>query len=197
MLADFESGPTEPHWGDRWGDPETCEAYLEVRHRYLQPYLRPEQVIVEIGSGGGRWTQYLLPFATRLKVVELNPESFDHLRRRFSDQIEKLEFVVTTGSEMAGVPTGSIDLVFTFDVFVHLEPEVIGGYLTEIERVLRPGGIAIVHYSDKRKPIAAENPGFSEMDRERIEALLAATALTILAHDEEVMFHSNLVVLEK
>jgi SAM-dependent methyltransferase len=145
MLADFESGPTEPHWGDRWGDPETCEAYLEVRHRYLQPYLQPEQVIVEIGSGGGRWTQYLLPFATRLKVVELNPESFDHLRRRFSDQIEKLEFVVTTGSEMGGVPTGSIDLVFTFDVFVHLEPEVIGGYLTEIAGA--PGG------RDRNRPL--------------------------------------------
>jgi len=197
MLAEFEQGPEEPHWGDRWGDPETFEPLLEVRRRFVEPYLRPGLDVLEIGSGGGRWTQYLLPAARRLVVVELNPESFDHLRRRFPAHAERVDFHVTSGYEMGGVPDASIDLVFTFDVLVHVEPEGIGGYLGEIERVLRPGGRAVVHYGDKRKPIAAENPGFSDMDRARMEALLAATRLRVLEHDEEVMFHSNLVALEK
>src|SRR5215213_8668759 len=197
MLAEFEQGPDEPHWGDRWGDPETFEPLLEVRRRFVEPYLRPGLDVLEIGSGGGRWTQYLLPAARRLVVVELNPESLDHLRRRFPAHADRIEFHRTSGYEMAAVPDGSIDLVFTFDVLVHVEPEGIAGYLGEIERVLRPGGRAVVHYGDKRKPIAAENPGFSDMDRERMDALLAATRLRVLEHDEEVMFHSNLVALEK
>lgn len=197
MLAGFTQTADEPHWGDRWGDPETEEALLEVRRRFVEPYVRPGLDVLEIGSGGGRWTQYLLPAARRLVSVELNPESFDHLRRRFPRHADRMELYRTSGYEMAGVPDASIDLVFTFDVLVHVEPEGIGGYLLEIERVLRPGGRAVVHYGDKRKPVAAENPGFSDMDRARMEGLLAATRLRVLDHDEDVMIHSNLVALEK
>jgi len=198
MLTEFERDPgDEPYWGERWGDPETFAPLLEVRRRLLEPYLRPGQVVVEIGGGGGRWTRYLLPSAARLVVVELNPEAFEHLRRRFPADLERMEFHRTSGYDIAGVDDGAVDLVFTFDVFVHVEPAGIARYLAEIERVLRPGGRAIVHYADKRKPIAAENAGFSDMDRERMEALLAATGLTVLEHDDEVMFHSNVVVLER
>lgn len=197
MLAEFEESAQEPYWGDRWGDPETCEPYVEVHRRFVEPYLRPGLDVLEIGSGGGRWTQYLLPSARRLVVVELNPESFDHLRRRFPAYLDRLEFQRTNGYEMSGVSGASIDLVFTFDVFVHLEPDGIGNYLAEIERVLRPGGRAIAHYGDKRKPVAAENPGFSDMDRARMESLLGTARLGVLDHDDEVMCHSNIIVLEK
>ena len=197
MMSDWDASADEPNWGDRWGDPEQFEPLLEVRRRFVDPYLRPGLDVLEIGSGGGRWTQYLLPAARRLVIVEFNPESFDHLRRRFPAHADRLELYRTGGYEMDGVRDASIDLVFTFDVFVHLEPEGIGAYLGEIERVLRPGGRAVVHYGDKRKPIAAENPGFSDMDAERMTELLSRTRLRVLEHDTEVMFHSNLVALEK
>ncbi len=199
MLAEFEPSDDESHWGDRWGDPEDCPEYLEVRRRHLEPYLDPGADIVEIGAGGGRWTQYLLPSARRLIAVDLNPEAFDYLRHRFADHphLDRMEFHRTDGFDLRPVADGSIDLVFTFDVFVHLEPDGIGRYLVEIERVLRPGGRAVVHYGDKRKPIAARNPGFSDMDRDKMEGLLASTRLKVLAHDDEVMFHSNIVVLRR
>ena len=199
MLAEFEPSDDESHWGDRWGDPEDCPEYLEVRRRHLEPYLDPGADIVEIGAGGGRWTQYLLPSARRLIAVDLNPEAFDYLRHRFADHphLDRMEFHRTDGFDLRSVADASIDLVFTFDVFVHLEPDGIGRYLVEIERVLRPGGRAVVHYGDKRKPIAARNPGFSDMDRDKMDALLAATGLKVLAHDDEVMFHSNVVVLQR
>jgi SAM-dependent methyltransferase len=198
MLTEFERDPgDEPYWGHRWGDPETFAPLVEVRRRLLEPCLHPGQVVVEIGGGGGRWTKYLLRSARRLIVVELNPEAFEHLRRRFPADRDRMEFHCTSGYEMPAVGEGEVDLVFTFDVFVHIEPDGIARYLAEIERVLRPGGRAIVHYADKRKSIAAENRGFSDMDRERMEALLARTRLRVLEHDDEVMFHSNVVVLER
>ncbi len=196
MITEFEASDDEPHFGDRWGDPETFEPLLAVRKRFVDPYVRPGQTILEIGSGGGRLTQFLLD-AARLIVVDLNLAVFEYLRGRFADHLDKIQFYQTSGYEMAGIPDASVDLVFTFDVFVHVEPEGIGQYLQEIERVLKPGGRAVVHYGDIRKKIARDNPGFSRMTQAKMEALLATTNLAVLKHDTEVMFHSNLVALEK
>lgn len=192
MISDFSSGPEEEHFGDRWGCPHSFAPLVEVRRRFIDPYFVTGSTVLEIGSGGGRWTQYFLT-AGRLIVVEFNPESFDYLRQRFP----ALRFTPyqTNGYEMKGVETASVDLVFTFDVFVHLEPEGIKAYLIEIERVLKPSGVAVVHYGDITKAIARDNPGFSRMIRPLMEELIAATRLRVLAHDEDIMFHSNLVAL--
>jgi cyclopropane fatty-acyl-phospholipid synthase-like methyltransferase len=192
MMSDFSPHEDEEHFGDRWGHPESFAPLLEVRRRFIDPYFVPGSTVLEIGSGGGRWTQYFRS-AGQLVVVEFNPESFDCLHKRFPD----LRFAPyqTSGYEMDGVETASVDLVFTFDVFVHLEPDGIKAYLIEIERVLKPGGVAIVHYGDIRKDIARDNPGFSRMTRALMEELIAATHLRVLSHDEDIMFHSNLVAL--
>ena len=194
MIAEFAPGEAEREFGDRWGEPEGFAPLLAVRRRFVEPYFVPGGTVVEIGSGGGRWTQYLRA-AGRLIVVEYNPESFDYLRARFPG----LAFTPyrTGGYEMRGVADACADFVFTFDVFVHLEPDGIQAYLHEIERVLRPGATAVVHYGDVRKPIARENPGFSRMTRARMDALIAATGLRVVDHDEEIMFHSNLVALRR
>jgi len=194
MLADLSAGPEEEYFGDQWGDPESFPPLLEVRRRFIDPYFPPGLAVLEIGSGGGRWTQYFQR-AARLTVVEFNRESFDSLRRRFPEL--RFDAYQTSGFEMTGVADASVDRVFTFDVFVHLEPEGIGAYLHEIERVLKPDGVAVVHYGDIRKAIARENPGFSRMTRTRMDALIAATGLRVLEHDEESMFHSNLVALTR
>lgn len=197
MLAGFTPSREEEHFGDRWGDPRLMKPLLAVRRRFVEPYLAADQTIVEIGSGGGRWTQYLLRRARTVTVVELNPESFDYLVRRFPEHVDRLRFYPTSGYEMSGIPTGSVDLVFSFDCFVHVEPQGIALYLAEIERVLRPGGRAVLHYGDIEKPIACANPGFSRMTRARMEGLLARTRLTPLDHDAELLFHSNLVALAR
>jgi cyclopropane fatty-acyl-phospholipid synthase-like methyltransferase len=192
MIAGFVPGAAEPHWGDRWGDPESERPLRAVRRRFIDPYLRPGQTVLEIGSGGGRWTQYFQRAGT-LIVVEYNPEAFAYLRRRFPHR--PFTAYRTRGYEMAGVAPSSVDFAFTFDVFVHLEPEGIGAYLREIERVLKPGAVAVVHYGNVRKRFARDNPGFSRMTRRRMDALIGQTRLSVLDHDSTLLPHSNLVAL--
>jgi cyclopropane fatty-acyl-phospholipid synthase-like methyltransferase len=194
MIAAFTPAGDERHFGDRWGDPDTFGPLLEVRQRFVEPYFLEGMTVVEIGSGGGRWTQYFAR-AGHLIVVELNPEAFPYLRARFPDV--RLTTYQTTGAEMHGIPDGTVDFIFNFDVFVHLEPEVIADYLEEFERVLRPGGVAVVHYGDIRKDLALHNPGFSRMTRDEMAELIAATSLSEIDHDESIMFHSNLVALRR
>ena len=51
---------------------------------------------------------------------------------------------------MPGVPDASVDVVWSFDVFVHFAPLDTAGYMAEVARVLRPGGVATIHHSGGR-----------------------------------------------
>ncbi|HEX7243141.1 MAG TPA: class I SAM-dependent methyltransferase [Longimicrobiaceae bacterium] len=156
-------------------------------------------MVLEIGSGGGRWTQYLLG-AREVIAVELNPEFFPYLAERFPEAGARLRFYQTSGYELDGVPDRSVDFVFSFGTFVHIEPEGIALYLRSIARVLRPGGAAVIHYGDTSKPFfrsAASElvEGFAPMDGPSMEALATASGLTVQAHDKMLLNHSNLITL--
>jgi hypothetical protein len=47
-------------YGFEWGDPEVVPPLRYVRDHFLKPYISQDTTAVEIGPGGGRWTQYML-----------------------------------------------------------------------------------------------------------------------------------------
>ena len=55
-------------YGIEWGDPDVRDPLRFVRDRYVLPFVKPDQIAVEIGPGGGRWTRYLLGFKTLYAV---------------------------------------------------------------------------------------------------------------------------------
>jgi SAM-dependent methyltransferase len=171
----------------------------KVVKRYLRPYVTQDSVVLEIGPGGGRWTQYLLP-ARKVVVVELNPQFFDYLRERFGADAAKLSFYETSGYELAGIDSDSIDFVFSFGTFVHLAPEGIDQYLGEIRRVLRPGAVSSIQYADRTKPYfgdAGDSRGFSNMNAGEMERLLARHGFEVVVHDRSLLSHSNVAVFRK
>ena len=205
-----------PHYGDQWGDPDvTTLGYLwqklrqrkrlpgnlgKMRARYLEPYVTPETVALEIGAGGGRWTRYLLR-AREVIVVDLNGEFFRYIESRFPEEAGKLRFYETSGYELGGVEDESVDFVFSFGTFVHIDPEGIDAYLSEIWRVLRPGGIATIHYADRTKKFFAGRPsdfaGFSDMNAEKMEGFAAGHGFEVREHDRTSLNHSNVAVLRR
>ncbi len=205
------------HYGDHWGDPSLEGLPLlwrKLRHgerppgnlakvvkRYLRPYVTAEASVLEIGPGGGRWTQFLVP-AREVVLVDLNAEFFPYLEDRFRDQAAKLRFYQTSGYELAGIEAESVDFVFSFGTFVHIPPEGIDAYLGEIGRVLRPGGTASIQYADRTKEFFrnAEHEGyhgFSDMTGDKMEALLRGRGFQLVEHDRAVLKHSNVAVFRK
>lgn len=177
-------------YGLEWGDPEVVEPLRFIRDRYVLRYVRPEQVAVEVGPGGGRWTRYLLGFRT-LYVVDYHPELLAELRRSFNKP--NMRFIANGGCDFPGIQGESVDFVFTFGCFVHLDVHLIKGYLENIRRILRPGGNAVVHYSDKSKIMAQVNASFSENTPERMREMVSQSGFRILEEDLTTMWHSSLV----
>ena len=195
-LAGFVPGGREgAHYGDRWGDPGSDPALASIRARFLDPFVGPETVALEIGSGGGRWTQFLLP-CRRLYCVELNPEMFDYLAARFADS-RNLVFVATGGTDMPGVPESSVDFVFSYGTMVHLEAATLGAYMRSVRACLRPGGQACFQVANAAKPAGRAKEGFAATDLDGVVDLVVAAGLRVVAFDDATLPHSTIMRVER
>jgi SAM-dependent methyltransferase len=83
-------------------------------------------------------------------LVDVSERPLKLCRERFKNDA-RIQYILSSGSDLPGVEDGSIDAVWSFDVFVHVSPRDQAAYLKEIALVLAPGGTAVVHHSDERK----------------------------------------------
>jgi ubiquinone/menaquinone biosynthesis C-methylase UbiE len=113
----------------------------------FDPFLGTCDVVLEIGPGGGRFTEILLPKCRKLIAIDTSKTMLDLLRERFRGD-ERIEYQYSEGRGLEGVPDGSIDAAFSYGVFVHLQHWDIFNYLLELNRVLRPGGKAVIQHSN-------------------------------------------------
>lgn len=133
--------------GEEWTESEAWKRSLidEV----LLPTIPAGGTVLEIGPGGGRWSDVLVPRAERVILVDVTPKALELCRERFADA-PNVDFVLSHGSDLPGVAAASVDAVWSFDVFVHVAPVDQAGYLAEIARVLRLGGVGAIHHADGR-----------------------------------------------
>lgn len=123
----------------------------------LAPGVPKESVVVEIGPGAGRWSAVLRDRVARLILVEPSEAMLAVTRARFEGD-PGVSWVLSDGASLPGVEDASVDAVWSFDVFVHLSANDVAGYLGEIARVLRPGGVATVHHAGRRERRARRGP---------------------------------------
>ena len=161
-----------------------------IRDHWILPYVRADQAALEIGPGGGRWTRYLLPFR-RIYAVDYHAELLAELRKNFphSHIIE----ILNNGTDFPGVPPASVDFVFSFGTFVHLDPDIIPGYLANLRAVVRPTAQVIIQYSDKDKPEAQKIAGFSDNDPRRMRAMVESAGYRIEEEDTAILNHSSIM----
>ncbi len=169
-------------YGLQWGDPQNHAVLRKFRDRFLLPYLHPDHTIVEIGPGGGRWTRYMLA-ALRLYVVDFHQELLNELAANF--KAPGLRLIKNNGADFPGIPDGCADFIFSFAVFVHLDVDAIGTYLSNMRRLFKPNGCAVIQYSDKTKIAAQQNPTFSMTDPTIMRKLVLKYDYQILEEDTE------------
>ena len=180
-------------YGLQWGDPENSEPLRYIRDHYLLPYINEEATVVEIGPGGGRWTRYMARAKT-IYAVDYYQELLDELTGNFSNS--NIVPIKNNGTDFPGIPDHSVDFVFSFDCFVHLDLPLIEAYLVNLPRVLKAQATVFIHYADKTKPLGASNKGFSENDPARMRALIERLGLyKIEEEDTGTMHHSSMVRL--
>jgi SAM-dependent methyltransferase len=175
-------------YGLHWGDPELLESLRFLKDRFVLPYVNPDHDALEIGPGGGRWTRYLLGFR-KLYVVDYYAEVLQQLRTTV--KAPNITMIKNDGYNFPNVPGHSIDFLFSFGTFVHLELDLIRAYLENIREILKPSGNVVIHYSDKGKIVAQMNKTFSDNNPDKMRRIIANCGFKLMEEDLTTLSHSS------
>jgi SAM-dependent methyltransferase len=142
--ADWDWSQRGDEWSSWWGGTPALwtGALLPRIHAFV-----PTGTILEIAPGYGRWTQFLKGLCDRLAIVDLTPGCIEACRQRFADATN-IEYHVNDGRSLDMVDDRSIDFAFSFDSLVHAESDVLGAYLRQLARKLKPDGVGFIHHSN-------------------------------------------------
>ena len=141
----------------------------------LEKYV-PERVdVLEIGPGAGRWTEALVGRANHLTGVDISESCVEICRRKFADR-PNVNFFKTSGCDLVGVVDGSVDALWSFDVFVHINGREVASYVKEFRRVMRPGAVGVIHHGGG----AGVHGGWrSDLTKEQLSSLLDQSGFVI------------------
>lgn len=156
----WEANPMRYDWKQSLGHPEfSREFYQEIDRRffddaarYMPPRQRPFDAVVpfdrlphldvlEIGVGNGSHAQLLAPHCRSYTGVDVTQYAAISTRRRF-DQFRVPGHVARMDAEQMAFADERFDFIWTWGVIHHSADT--GRVLTEMRRVLRPGGSVIV-----------------------------------------------------
>ena len=178
-------------YGAEWGVIEDVPPLLFVLQRWVRPYVKSDQTALEIGPGGGRWTKHLLGFR-KLYLVEYYDDLLAQIKNSVGSR-GNVAFIKNNGNDFPGIPDASIDFLFSFGVFVHIDFAIIETYLDNMKRIMKPEANIVIHFGDKTKAMAAENDGFAHNTPEMMRSAVLARGYTILEEDNTLLWHSGLI----
>ena len=160
--------------GEEWSPSEEWKESL-IRS-VLDRHMPKDETILEIGPGGGRWTGQLIDRASSFTAVDISESCVRVCREKFADR-SNASFMVGSGSDLSGISSESMDAIWSFDVFVHINAKEVERYVEEFERVLKPGGVGVIHHGSVGGALGGWR---SDMTQERMLAFLKGAGFEIV-----------------
>lgn len=152
-----QAHPGLEHLGDEWigreaGAAQSLADYVAlIRDRFVAPWIRAEDTVLEIGVGGGRTAAILADHCRQLICADVAAGMLELTRRRLQDKPgggARVEFVKLDGTSLDGIADQAADVCFCYDTLVHVEPRDIFNYLNLLPRVLRGRRLCVLHHAD-------------------------------------------------
>ena len=141
----------------------------------IEPHATNASHALEIGCGGGRWSELLLGICERLILVDISPKAIEVCKSRFAKH-NHIEYYVNDGATLGFIADQSIDFIWSFDVFTVVGIHDIESYIKEFSRVMKKGGIGIIQHSGNH----GYKYGWSSFDSKMFLDLLGIYGLSVM-----------------
>lgn len=137
MNNDFDKEFFQRTWG-KFGYIEPFSygvGYQKVYEVAIDPFISTDKTALEIGPGGGTFTQLMIGKFNHLTAIDVirKPPQFDSYENFTYLELPDQSF------NCEGVKSNSIDFCFSYNVFCHLSNDAIKQYLKGVHRVLHKG----------------------------------------------------------
>jgi SAM-dependent methyltransferase len=120
--------------------------------------LEPDWLVVEIGCGVGRLTRVISERAGSVKALDVSSEMLA-IARNENAALGNVEWIHGDGVSLKGIGDGVSDAAVSHVVFQHIpDPQITLGYIREVGRVLKPGGVAALHVSNDKQVHEQKQP---------------------------------------
>ena len=103
--------------------------------------------VIELACGRGRHVQKYIDNANKITLVDILEKNIDFCKERYKDT-DKISYYKNNGYDFEDLPSDSFSAIFSYDAMVHFEMLDIYDYLKEMNRVLKKGGMALLHHSN-------------------------------------------------
>lgn len=178
--------------GEEWG---RLDDAVQVIEEWILPHVGETSVVGEIGTGGGRVATRVAPHVGQFHAFDVS--------RNMLGLVDKELRALGVQPKLHHLPQpklpddleGSFDLLYSFDVFVHLDLHVQWQYVQEMARVLKPGGKGFIHTSNLTSQAGWERfaaqggyrvEGFYFMTPQAMRTLFERAGLRILQEKGDV-----------
>ena len=98
----------------------------------ILPNTAVHSTVLEVAMGHGRWTPYLARHARRYIGVDFSPSCVNYCREHFGKFVKRHFSHILTGAPSRLFPSASVQFIWSFDSFVHIEPDITELYMARI-----------------------------------------------------------------
>lgn len=173
--------------GDEWSQQaEFCGVPYEkwkdqLVRTFMVPNMRPESTVLEIGPGHGRWSALIphrIPKGT-LHLVDLSPACIEFCKKRLAAHAN-VQYHVNDGRTLGMLSEKSVDFVWSFDTFVHIEEPELRSYARDLHRVMKPQSMGAIHHPGSPTAEQRQNGMRSLIDSRKMAAILSENSLHVI-----------------
>jgi SAM-dependent methyltransferase len=181
--------------GDQWTTDvfnfkslDPVEWKKKIIDEFMYKYMGKQSHVLEVGPGGGRWTEILLKSSAILNIADISETSIETCRKLFKGHSNINYHLIVPSLERfipeTFVSKNSIDFIWSYDVFVHINPKDISEYIKEFSEILKPGGVAVIHHAGNYKSESHRLHWFrSNLDEKVFNYFLKENQLKLIHQD--------------
>ncbi len=126
-------------WDHFQNDGHQDTNFPEARQRFMLDYLKQGSTVLNIGVGSGALERLGLEKGIEMYALDPGEKAIERLRKNFGMG----ERAQAGYAQAMPFGDGSFDTVVMSEVLEHLDDEVLAASLTEVWRVLKPGGFLL------------------------------------------------------
>jgi ubiquinone/menaquinone biosynthesis C-methylase UbiE len=173
-----------PQDGDAWTDQA---AYCGMNYSawkqdvvgaFISSNIPANATVLELAMGHGRWTPFLARRSRRYIGVDFGPSCVKFCLTRFAN-LSNAEFYNNDGRTIPMVTSSSAHFLWSFDSFLHIEPDITTGYMEEFARFLLPGGRCVIHHPGTPTSLQRQQGGRSALTRHLLARLAHDCGLNV------------------